>query len=219
YWKFSGRHHERKGRHRLHPAQYILHGNPGLHRLSQSDEIPVPCSPAGRALPRDDALQILRRKAINVDARRKSAQADKTFRGGLRMSMRILAATLALLFFSISSARAESSIAQTPPMGWNSWNHFACKVTAADVRGAADAITKTGMKEAGYIYVNVDDCWQGARDDQGDIRPNENFGDMKALADYVHETGLKFGIYSWPGPKTCGSYEGSYKAEIGRAHV
>jgi len=129
------------------------------------------------------------------------------------MSMRILAATLALLFFSISSARAQSSIAQTPPMGWNSWNHFACKVTAADVRGAADAIAKNGMKEAGYIYVNVDDCWQGARDDQGDIRPNENFGDMKALADYVHEKGLKFGIYSSPGPKTCAGFEGSYQHE------
>src|SRR5207245_10087692 len=114
------------------------------------------------------------------------------------MSMRILAATLALLFFSISSARAQSSIAQTPPMGWNSWNHFACKVTAADVRGAANAIASNGMKEAGYIYVNVDDCWQAGRDEHGRIEPNRNFGDMKALADYVQRKGLQFGIYSWP---------------------
>ncbi len=104
-------------------------------------------------------------------------------------------------------------------MGWNSWNHFACKVTAADVRGAADAIAKNGMKEAGYIYVNVDDCWQGTRDEQGQIRPNENFGDIKGLADYVHGKGLKFGIYSSPGPKTCAGFEGSYQHEEQDAHT
>jgi alpha-galactosidase len=98
-------------------------------------------------------------------------------------------------------------------MGWNSWNHFACKVTAADVRAAADAIASNGMKDAGYQYVNIDDCWQGARDAQGRIQPNERFGDMKALADYVHGKGLKIGIYSSPGPKTCGGYEGSYQHE------
>jgi alpha-galactosidase len=129
------------------------------------------------------------------------------------MGIRILAGILSLLFFSISSACAQSSIVQTPPMGWNSWNHFACKVTAADVRGAADAIAKNGMKEAGYVYVNVDDCWQGTRDEEGHIRPNENFGDVKGLADYVHGKGLKFGIYSSPGPKTCAGFEGSYQHE------
>jgi len=99
--------------------------------------------------------------------------------------------------------------ARTPPMGWNSWNHFACKVTAADVRSAADAIVSTGMKSAGYIYVNIDDCWQGTRDQKGVIHPNEKFPDMKGLSDYVHTKGLKLGIYSSPGPKTCGGYEGS----------
>jgi alpha-galactosidase len=99
--------------------------------------------------------------------------------------------------------------ARTPPMGWNSWNHFACKVTAADVRSAADAIVSTGMKSAGYIYVNIDDCWQGTRDEKGVIHPNEKFPDMKGLSDYVHTKGLKLGIYSSPGPKTCGGYEGS----------
>ena len=99
--------------------------------------------------------------------------------------------------------------ARTPPMGWNSWNHFACKVTAADVRSAADAIVSTGMKSAGYIYVNIDDCWQGTRDEKGVIHPNEKFPDMKGLSDYVHAKGLKLGIYSSPGPKTCGGYEGS----------
>jgi len=99
--------------------------------------------------------------------------------------------------------------ARTPPMGWNSWNHFACKVTEADVRSAADALVSTGMKSAGYIYVNIDDCWQGARDEKGVIHPNEKFPDMKGLSDYVHAKGLKLGIYSSPGPKTCARYEGS----------
>ena len=108
---------------------------------------------------------------------------------------------------------SDSTLAATPPMGWNSWNHFACKVTAADVRGAADAIATNGMKDAGYIYVNIDDCWEGVRDAAGRIQPNEKFGDMKALADYVHSKGLKIGIYSSPGPKTCAGYEGSFGHE------
>src|SRR5271166_2225829 len=92
-----------------------------------------------------------------------------------------------------------SRAAITPPMGWNSWNHFACKVTAADVRSAADAIASNGMKDAGYVYVNIDDCWEGVRDEKGRIQPNQKFGDMKALVDYVHAKGLKIGIYSSPG--------------------
>jgi len=107
----------------------------------------------------------------------------------------------------------QASLAQTPPMGWNSWNHFGCKVTAADVRAAADAIASNGMKAAGYTYVNIDDCWQGQRDPDGTILPNEKFPDMKALADYVHSKGLKIGIYTSPGPQTCARYEGSYGHE------
>jgi alpha-galactosidase len=102
-----------------------------------------------------------------------------------------------------------NGLAPTPPMGWNSWNHFACKVTEADVRSAADALVSTGMKSAGYIYVNIDDCWQGKRDEKGVIHPNEKFPDMKGLSDYVHSKGLKLGIYSSPGPKTCAGFEGS----------
>jgi alpha-galactosidase len=113
----------------------------------------------------------------------------------------------------LPAAAADSRVAATPPMGWNSWNHFACKVTAADVRSAADAISSNGMKDAGYIYVNIDDCCQGVRDEKGSIQPNQKFGDMKALADYVHAKGLKIGIYSSPGPKTCAGYEGSYGHE------
>jgi len=117
-----------------------------------------------------------------------------------------------LLFFPLSStAKAQSTrLAVTPPMGWNSWNHFGTKVDAADVRAAADAMVSNGMRAAGYRYINIDDSWEGKRDPQGNIHPNSKFPDMKALADYVHSKGLKLGIYSSPGPKTCGGYEGSY---------
>jgi alpha-galactosidase len=119
---------------------------------------------------------------------------------------------LALGGFS-QAAFAQAQMVQTPPMGWNSWNHFACKVSDAIVRAQADAMAKSGMKAVGYEYVNIDDCWEGVRDSKGVIHPNSKFPDMKALADYVHSKGLKLGIYSSPGPKTCGGYEGSYQHE------
>lgn len=107
----------------------------------------------------------------------------------------------------------DNGLARTPPMGWNSWNKFAGKVSDQVVRGVADAMVDTGMKDAGYIYVNIDDTWQGPRDSHGNITANRKFPDMKALADYVHSKGLKIGIYSGPGPKTCAGYEGSYGHE------
>lgn len=132
---------------------------------------------------------------------------------------RMLRNRLVSLWFSIGLLMApvapaqSSQLAATPPMGWNSWNHFAGKVTDADVRAAADALVSSGMRDAGYIYVNIDDTWQGQRDANGVIHPNSKFPDMKALADYVHSKGLKLGIYSSPGPKTCAGYEGSYGHE------
>ncbi len=98
-------------------------------------------------------------------------------------------------------------------MGWNSWNYFAEKVTDAIIRGQADAMVSKGMKAAGYVYVNIDDTWEGQRNAQGIIQTNSKFPDTKALADYVHGKGLKLGIYSSPGPKTCANYEGSYGHE------
>ncbi len=94
-------------------------------------------------------------------------------------------------------------------MGWNSWNHFAAKVDDRTIRATADIMVSSGMRDAGYVYVNIDDTWEGTRDAQGNIRTNEKFPDMKALADYVHSKGLKLGIYSSPGDKTCAGYEGS----------
>ena len=121
--------------------------------------------------------------------------------------------SVALLALPLA-ATAQTKLAATPAMGWNSWNHFAGKVTDKDVRAAADALVSTGMKDAGYVYVNIDDTWEGKRDAQGNIQTNEKFPDMKALADYVHSKGLKLGIYSSPGPNTCAGFEGSYQHEV-----
>jgi len=104
-------------------------------------------------------------------------------------------------------------LAKTPPMGWNSWNKFRDQVSDQLVRQVADAMVRNGMKDAGYLYVNIDDTWEAGRDGQGNIRTNERFPDIKALADYIHGKGLKMGIYSSPGPKTCAGYEGSYQHE------
>ena len=99
----------------------------------------------------------------------------------------------------------ENGLARTPPMGWNSWNKFGCKVSEDLIRGVADQMVSTGMKDAGYQYVVIDDCWQVARDAQGNIQiDTTNFPHgMKAVADYVHSKGLKFGMYSDAGTKTC----------------
>lgn len=119
----------------------------------------------------------------------------------------------AVLLMPSALLAQSGTVAATPPMGWNSWNLFAGRVTDKDVRAAADAMVSSGMKDAGYIYINIDDTWQGQRDAQGNIQPNNKFPDMKALADYVHSKGLKIGIYSSPGPQTCARYEGSYGHE------
>jgi alpha-galactosidase len=116
---------------------------------------------------------------------------------------------LAALLMPSTLFAQSTTLAATPPMGWNSWNLFAGKVNDADVRAAADAMVSSGMKDAGYIYVNIDDTWQGERDAQGNIHANSKFPDMKALADYVHSKGLKIGIYSGPGAQTCAKYAGS----------
>src|SRR5215470_16335821 len=116
--------------------------------------------------------------------------------------------------FLVPSLPAQSvKLAATPPMGWNSWNHFHRNIDDSTVRAQADALVKSGLRDAGYVYVNIDDTWEGERDAKGFIQPNTKFPDMKALADYVHGKGLKLGIYSSPGPKTCAKYEGSYGHE------
>ncbi len=117
-------------------------------------------------------------------------------------------------------------IGLTPALGWNSWNCFASAVTAEKVRAAADAMVSSGLINHGWTYINIDDYWevkpkatndptlQGPeRDSQGRIVPNPRFPNMKELTDYVHALGLKIGLYSSPGPLTCGGCIGSYQHE------
>ncbi len=107
----------------------------------------------------------------------------------------------------------DNGLARTPVMGWNSWNNLGFRVDDAAVRQMADAMVSSGMRDVGYTYINIDDSWQGMRDAHGNITGNRKFPNMKALADYIHSKGLKLGLYSSPGPNTCGAYLGSYGHE------
>lgn len=117
------------------------------------------------------------------------------------------------------------TLALTPHMGWNSWYIWENHVSDQIIRDAALAMVRTGMIDHGYMYVNIDDCWAvkpnapgselggDARDAQGRVMPNRRFPDMKALTDYIHGLGLKAGIYTSPGPLTCGGHVGAYQHE------
>jgi alpha-galactosidase len=111
--------------------------------------------------------------------------------------------------------RTVNGLALTPPMGWNSWNKFGCEINEQLVRGAADTMVSTGMRDAGYVYVVIDDCWQVGRDAQGALvaDPAKFPSGMQALGDYIHSKGLKLGIYSDAGSKTCGGRPGSQGRE------
>ena len=111
----------------------------------------------------------------------------------------------------LAGAQKFDGLALTPPMGWNSWNKFSCDVTESLIRETADAMVASGLKDAGYEYIVIDDCWHGERDSLGFIQPDPvRFpSGIKALADYIHSKGLKFGIYSDAGWQTCGGRPGS----------
>ena len=125
----------------------------------------------------------------------------------------------ALIILGLLSAAAAAGtadikfpdLAQTPPMGWNSWNTFGCNIDENLIRQTTDAMVSSGMRDAGYVYVNIDDCWHGERDANGFIQPDPRRfpAGMKALADYVHSRGMKIGIYSDAGATTCGGHPGS----------
>jgi len=110
-----------------------------------------------------------------------------------------------LLLIAPLFTNAQTTLAPTPPMGWNSWNKFACNVSEDLIKQAADQMVSSGMKDAGYQYVVIDDCWQVSRDKDGNIVADaKRFpSGIKAVADYVHSKGLKFGIYSDAGLTTC----------------
>lgn len=118
--------------------------------------------------------------------------------------------TIFLIATAINAQKFDK-LALTPPMGWNSWNKFGCNINEEIIKKMADAMVASGMKDAGYQYIVIDDCWQGQRDSLGFIQPDpKRFpSGMKALADYIHSKGLKFGIYSCAGWNTCGGRPGS----------
>src|SRR5215213_3758865 len=119
--------------------------------------------------------------------------------------------------FNSPAARArDSGVARTPPMGWNSWNHFGCDVSEQLIRNTADALVASGMRDAGYQYVVIDDCWQVGRDAQGTIVADwKRFpSGMAALAEYIHARGLKFGLYTDVGDRTCQGRPGSLGHEM-----
>ena len=108
----------------------------------------------------------------------------------------------------------KDALALTPPMGWNSWNVWGPAVDAQKVLQAAEWLERSGLAAHGFQYIVIDDTWSGKRGPDGQIQPNEKFPDMRALADAVHARGLKLGIYSSPGPKTCEDFEGSWQHEV-----
>ncbi len=128
---------------------------------------------------------------------------------------------LILLFSTVCYGQKFDQLALTPPMGWNSWNRFACDIREDLIRQTADAMVTSGMKDAGYRYIVIDDCWSGGRDSLGFLYPDPaKFpSGMKALADYIHAKGLKFGIYSDAGSRTCGGFPGSRGHEFQDAQM
>jgi alpha-galactosidase len=132
----------------------------------------------------------------------------------MRLAQAVSALAIVLIPFSLVTAQHKKTpsenLALTPPMGWNSWNKFGCNVSGDMIRSMADALVKSGMKDAGYQYVNIDDCWQVSRDANGNIvaDPRRFPQGMKALGDYIHSLGLKFGVYSDAGSKTCAGRPG-----------
>lgn len=134
---------------------------------------------------------------------------------------KILITLAAMLAFGVVSAQKFENLAMTPPMGWNSWNKFACNVSAKLLMETADAMVASGMRDAGYEYIVVDDCWQIGRDSMGFIvvDPERFPQGMKPVVDYIHSKGLKFGIYSCAGTKTCAGRPGSRGHEFQDAYM
>ena len=131
-----------------------------------------------------------------------------------RIGMLLAAIAAGVMMAGTANAQNHADLARVPPMGWNSWNKFGCNINEQLIRETADAMVSSGLKDAGYEYLNIDDCWHGQRDASGNSQPNaQRFpSGIKALADYVHSKGLKLGIYSDAGNKTCSGYPG------GRGH-
>ena len=127
------------------------------------------------------------------------------------MKKSIIALAMTVAAIMPATAQKQEGLVMTPPMGWNSWNKFHTDIDEEKIKGIVDALVETGLRDAGYIYVNLDDAWHGKRDSLGWIQcdPVRFPSGMKALADYVHSKGMKFGVYSDAGEQTCAMYPGS----------
>jgi len=171
-----------------------------LYRLPVSGKRPmaflVKNLPEGLSL--DSATGILTGKLLDAGTTRAVIEAQNKYGK----------ASKEILFIS-----KHDALCLTPPMGWNSWNVWGMSVDENKMQTTADEMISSGLADFGYQYINIDDGWQGKRNEEGIIVPNLKFQDMKALGDYIHAKGLKFGIYSSPGPRTCGGLEGSYQHE------
>lgn len=187
-------------------------GNPFLHRLTATGERPLIFAADG--LP--PGIMLDPNSGMLTGSLTKNGQWEVTVRA--RNGRGIDERTL--------NIKGGDRISLTPPMGWNSWNCFAGAVTDEHIRAAAKAMAECGLADHGWSYINIDDYWQvkpaarddaslqgPERDDEGRILPNSRFPDMKGLTDYVHGLGLKIGIYTSPGPLTCGGCVGSFDHE------
>jgi alpha-galactosidase len=127
------------------------------------------------------------------------------------LSRSLLGIFVLIIGIPCAGTAQQAPLAVNPPMGWNTWNKFGCHVNEGLIRSAADQMVASGMRAAGYQYIVIDDCWQGDRDAHGNIQPDPKLfpSGIKALADYVHSRGLKFGIYTDAGTKTCAGRAGS----------
>jgi alpha-galactosidase len=200
------------------PAVYgVRPGHPLLYRIPATGDRPMRFAAKGlpRSLHLDAATGII------------TGQTPRS-RGEYRVKLEAANARgRAMRMFRIV---ASDTLSLTPPMGWNDWYTHYDHVTDKLLRQAADAMVSSGMADFGYQYVNIDDCWMvkpgsadpllggEARDTNGAIRSNGRFPDMRALTSYIHSKGLKAGIYTSPGPLTCGGFTGSYQHEREDAH-
>ena len=186
-------------------------GNPFLFRIPATGERPMTFSAEGlpTSLKLDPATGIITGTAPARGEYQVTLRAKNT-RGDASRPFKIV---------------SGDTLALTPPMGWNHWYTHYDRITDKLMREAADVMVSSGMADVGYQYVSIDDCWMNAdknkdplrngpfRDPQGNIVPNRHFPDMKAMTDYIHAKGLKAGIYTSPGPRTCAGFAGTYQHE------